>query len=154
MSLWNEVDDARGKALSNTAMGGIYSFIGEKQKALDAHENALRLLNAIDDQQREAAALNGIGKVYEDLNDFPKAFETYSRALQIYQEIRNQEFTALTQYYLDRVCRMQGNKKQAAVDADAAICTFDGERLREMQAGDPAGSRCLFDEGRRLLHAM
>ena len=67
----------RGEALAYTAMGGVYSYLGERQKAFDSHNQALYLFRTLGDRSSEAATLNGIGKAYEDLGNFEAALHFY-----------------------------------------------------------------------------
>src|ERR1017187_2978393 len=80
-ALWRSLHDDGEAALCLHRIGLIYSNLGEEQKALDYHNQALPLRRAAGDRAGEAATLNNIGNVYADLGENQKALDYYSQAL-------------------------------------------------------------------------
>src|ERR1017187_10506456 len=80
-ALWRSLHDDGEAALCLHRIGLIYSNLGEEQKALDYHNQALPLRRAAGDRAGEAATLNNIGNVYADLGENQKALDYHSQAL-------------------------------------------------------------------------
>src|SRR4028119_1865993 len=81
LKLYREAGDRTGEAATLTWLGGIYSELGEKQKALEYYSQSLPLLRAVGDRRGEATTLNNIGTVYSALGEKQKALEYYSQSL-------------------------------------------------------------------------
>src|SRR5436309_785251 len=74
---WQATDDQQKQALTLTAMGGVYALQGEKQTALNLHNQALKLFRTIGNRNGEAATLNGIGYQDDDLGESSEALQSY-----------------------------------------------------------------------------
>ncbi|HYG10135.1 MAG TPA: CHAT domain-containing tetratricopeptide repeat protein, partial [Pyrinomonadaceae bacterium] len=109
LARWTETDDRRGVALAQTALGGVNTFLGESQSALDLHRRAVEMFRAMGNHQGEAAALNGIAHVYEDLSETRAALDHYGQALSIYERIGNRDFASLNQLYVGRMNQLLGD---------------------------------------------
>jgi CHAT domain-containing protein/tetratricopeptide (TPR) repeat protein len=86
----------RGEALALTAMGGVYSYQGNKQTALDLQNQAATLFRTIGDRNGEGVALNGLGYAYRNLGEHQKSLDCYLRALQLFQILGNRDYEAFT----------------------------------------------------------
>ena len=58
------MEDSRKEAVTLNNIGGVYSSLGEKQKALQFYNQALPLRRAVGDRGGEANTLNNIGLIY------------------------------------------------------------------------------------------
>ena len=76
-----------GEATILNNIGGVYSALGEKPKALEYYNLALPLIRAVGGRSGEATTLNNIGRVYDDLGEKPKALEYYNLALPLYRAV-------------------------------------------------------------------
>ncbi|MDT9201585.1 tetratricopeptide repeat protein, partial [Limnospira sp. PMC 1042.18] len=63
------VEDRGGEATTLNNIGPVYSYLGEKQTALDYYNQALPLSRAVEDRGGEATTLNNIGAVYSSLGE-------------------------------------------------------------------------------------
>jgi len=88
--------DKRNEALALTAIGGVYSYWGNQQTALDYHNQALKLFQKIGDRNGEGVTLNGLGYVYRNLGDFQKSLDCSLRALKIFQDLGLPEYENFT----------------------------------------------------------
>jgi CHAT domain-containing protein/Tfp pilus assembly protein PilF len=81
----------------STTSAGVYSALGEKQKALEYYTQALAIFRAVGDRATEATTLNNIGGVYSDLGEKQKALEYHTQALAIIRAVgdRGSEATLL-----------------------------------------------------------
>jgi CHAT domain-containing protein/Tfp pilus assembly protein PilF len=61
--------------------------LGEKQKALDYHSQALPLRRTVEDHQGEAYTLLNLGSIYNSLGEAQKALEYYNQALPLMRVI-------------------------------------------------------------------
>ncbi len=77
--------NAEGIHLGN--LGNAYSDLGEPRKAIEYHEQALKIAREIGDRRGEGAGLGNLGSAYSDLGEPRKAIEYYEQALKIAREI-------------------------------------------------------------------
>ena len=86
----------RNEALALTAIGGVYSYLGNKQSALDSHNQALQIFQRIGDRNGEGVTLNGLGYVHRNLGEYRKSLDCYLRALQLFHDLGNREYENFT----------------------------------------------------------
>jgi CHAT domain-containing protein/tetratricopeptide (TPR) repeat protein len=86
----------RGEASALRAIGGVYSYQGNKQMAFQYHSDAVSLFRVVGDRNGEAVALNGLGYVYRNLADYTKSLDCYLRALEIFRALGNREYENFT----------------------------------------------------------
>ena len=79
--------DRGGEATTLNNIGGVYSALGDKRKALDFYEQALPLRRQVGDRGGEATTLNNIGGVYSALGDKRKALDSYEQALPLLHQV-------------------------------------------------------------------
>lgn len=89
-------NNKRNEALALTAIGGVYSYLGNRQKALDYHNQALLLFRRIGDRNGEGVTLNGLGYVYRNLGEYRKSLDCYLEALKLFQDLGNREYENFT----------------------------------------------------------
>lgn len=82
----------RGEALALTAIGAVFSFLGNKLTAMEYQNNAVALFREIGDRNGEGVALNGLGYVYRNLGEHQKSLDCYLQALQIFQMLGSREY--------------------------------------------------------------
>ena len=88
--------DRRGEAITLTAIGRLYSRIGESQEALDFFQRAQRLIHPIGDPISEASVLNGMAYLYDSLGENQRALEYYNRSLMLFRNAKYQNGEATT----------------------------------------------------------
>ena len=81
--LYRALGDPYGEATILDNIGGVYSDLGEKQKALVFYNQALPIFRAVGDRSWEAIILDNIGGVYSDLGEKQNALVFYNQALPI-----------------------------------------------------------------------
>jgi CHAT domain-containing protein/Flp pilus assembly protein TadD len=89
-------NNKRNEALALTAVGGVYSYLGNKQNALDYHSQALKLFQRIGDHNGEGVTLNGLGYVYRNLGEYQKSLDCYLGALKLFRDLGNLEYENFT----------------------------------------------------------
>ncbi len=67
--------------------GLAYAHLGEVQKAIEYHQQALKISREIGDRGMEGSALGNLGNAYVRLGEVQKAIEHYQQALVIAREI-------------------------------------------------------------------
>ncbi len=67
--------------------GEIFYLEGNTNKALEKHEDALRLYQEGSNRQAMASEYSHIGKIHYAMKKFPEAEEQYQKAIQIYQDL-------------------------------------------------------------------
>ena len=86
---------ADGEALTLNDMGPAYAGLGQKQKALEAYNQALAIWRELGNRQGEALTINNIGRLYRDLGQHQTALDYYNQALPIWREVGNRSGEAL-----------------------------------------------------------
>ena len=75
-------------------MGGLcvaYESIGQYEKAIEHHKQALVISREIDDRMSEGKPPGDLGNAYGKLGHYEKAIEHYKQALVIYRDIIGEE---------------------------------------------------------------
>jgi tetratricopeptide (TPR) repeat protein len=75
------------QALLYSYLASTLSTLGQKPKALEYYEQALRIWREVGDRAGEGTTLNSLGAVYDALGQKSKALEYYEQALQISKEV-------------------------------------------------------------------
>ena len=96
LKLYREAGDRRQEATTLNNIGGVYSDLGEKQKALEYYNQSLPLFRAVGDRGGESATLNNIRGVYLDLGEKQKALEYYSQSLLMKPAVGDRSGEAIT----------------------------------------------------------
>ncbi|MEG5233159.1 tetratricopeptide repeat protein [Microcoleus sp. AT9b-C3] len=113
LKLFRAVGDRSGEANTLTWLGGIYSELGEQQKALEYYSQSLPLFRATGDRGGEATTLNNIGLVYSDLGEKQKALEYYSQSLPLRRAVGDRSGEAATLSNIGNVYSDLGEKQKA-----------------------------------------
>ncbi|MCL4252681.1 MAG: tetratricopeptide repeat protein [Anaerolineae bacterium] len=117
----NEVFLKKRLVLFLNNMGGVYSALGDKQKALVYYEQALPIRREVGDRGGEATTLNNMGGVYDDLGDKQKALVYYEQALPIRREVGDRGGEATTLNNMGLVYDALGDKQKALVYYEQAL---------------------------------
>ena len=70
-----------------TALGNAYRDLGETRRAIDLHEQRLKIAREIGDRAGEGSALGNLGLAYADLGETRRAIGLYEQRLVIAREI-------------------------------------------------------------------
>jgi CHAT domain-containing protein/Flp pilus assembly protein TadD len=81
-----EIDDKRGQAAAYFGTGFLYTFMDEKQKALDVFQKAEAMFPEDVDQLEKAKLLNGTATIYDEYGEFDLAESYRRRALELYKQ--------------------------------------------------------------------
>ncbi|HEY8203953.1 MAG TPA: CHAT domain-containing tetratricopeptide repeat protein [Pyrinomonadaceae bacterium] len=97
LALRRALADRQAEAETLSYIGGVYYFLNEKQKSLDAFQQELQLWRAIGDHPKETAqALNNIGVVSGALGLPQKSIEAYQEALPLLRAAGDRAAIAVT----------------------------------------------------------
>ncbi|MFM6099744.1 MAG: tetratricopeptide repeat protein, partial [Dolichospermum sp.] len=113
LPLYRVVNDRGREATTLNNIGGVYSALGEKQKALDYYNQALPIYRAVGARRGEATALNNIGFVYDALGEKQKALSYYNQALPILRAVGARGVEAITLNNIGLVYDDLGEKQKA-----------------------------------------
>ncbi len=98
LSLYRSVGDKAREAVTLNNIGGVYSDLGQKQKALDYYNQSLPLRRAVGDKAGEARTLNNIGLVYDDLGQKQKALDYYNQSLPLFQAVGDKAYPLVASF--------------------------------------------------------
>ena len=65
--LWRATNNRRGQAITLSALGRLYSRMGENQEGLDSFEKAMQLIHYMRRPNRRGRVLNGMAYIYHGL---------------------------------------------------------------------------------------
>ena len=82
---WKKNPPAQGAYIGN--LGLAYADLGEVQKAIEYHEQALIISREIGDRRGEGSTLGNLGVAYKNLGEVQKAIEFYEQRIEIAREI-------------------------------------------------------------------
>ncbi len=94
-------------------MSRIYSFLGQKQKALEHYQQALTLARATGSQAREATTLHNLGNLYHSLGEMEKSLDFYQQSLALARALGDRRREALTLNSVGTVYDDLGEKQKA-----------------------------------------
>ncbi len=132
--LWEKLDDRGWQALTLYSIGGVYSNLGEKQKALSYYNQALPLFRAVGDKGAEALTLSRIGGVYSDLGEKQKALSYYNQALPLRRAVGDKGAEALTLSKIGGVYLDLGEKQKAVSYYNQALPLLTALEHKSWQA--------------------
>ena len=120
--------DRGGEANTLNNIGVVYSYLGEKQKALQFYNQALPLRRAVGDRGGQATTLTNIGAVYNDLGEKQKALQYYNQALPLTRAVGDRGGEANTLGHLANLEREQGNFQASLKHIQSAIAIIEDLR--------------------------
>jgi tetratricopeptide (TPR) repeat protein/CHAT domain-containing protein len=113
LRLWRTVGDHIRGAYTAGYLAGIYSSMGQNQKALGYLNQELVLYRSVLDRDGEATTLTGIGEVYSALGEKQKALESFSQALPLRRAAGDRAGEAQTLNNIGVVYDSLGEKQKA-----------------------------------------
>jgi CHAT domain-containing protein len=113
-------------------IGKIYALQNERQSAIDAYHQALRIARSIKNAKRsrqlEAATLLLQGSVYTDAKQYQTAFESFDQALNRYRTNEDILGEAETYFNVATAERKRGNLLQAKTKIESALEMIESEK--------------------------
>ncbi|MDX1414956.1 MAG: tetratricopeptide repeat protein [Candidatus Promineifilaceae bacterium] len=71
------------------SIGEVYNNLGDWQKALDCHHEALIIMRAENDHLGQAITTKSVGRIYHYLGQWENALDYYDQALPIMEEVND-----------------------------------------------------------------
>jgi len=115
LSLYRDLDDARGMARLHINLGTVSKFQGDLERARAQYEAALGLLRQREDDSLLALALNNLGSVAIDRGDNDRAAAALEESLTLKHHTEDPGGRIVTMINLGEVARARG-------DLDRAVC--------------------------------
>jgi CHAT domain-containing protein len=133
-------------------LGHIYEELGEPQKALDYHFQALRLARSHQRRDLEIPMLSVVAGAYAEAGDTGKALEHYNQALALSQGDRGGE--TWTQSKLGNFYLGQGEYDKALQLFNQILPYFHSEHARVFEAGTLYGMGVAYHRQGQLQQAL
>ena len=92
-------------------IGNIYRHMGDPDKALDYHQQSLKIERKIGRREGEAADLGNIGIIYKTKGEMDKALDYLSQALEIFEEIGAKIEIAKTKQNIQNILEIKEKKR-------------------------------------------
>ena len=112
--LYNQQDNAQGKALTLGNIGLAYEALENYRQAVDYFEQTLAIANQIDNQQLKAGIQGNLGNNYIRLGNYPQAITAYDESLTLWQQLGDRAAEG-------QVLRGMGNLQIALGNYDKAL---------------------------------
>ncbi|MGP8270393.1 MAG: CHAT domain-containing protein [Terracidiphilus sp.] len=113
LQIFRTVGDRDNEAITLNNIGGVYSSLGEKQKALDYYKQGLPILHTVGDRANEAITLNNIGTVYDLMGEKQTALDYFIQAMPIYRAVGDRGGEAITLNNIGKVHSDLGENQKA-----------------------------------------
>ena len=122
--------DEKGKSLTYTYMGMLYSTLNEPRLALEFYQRALPIQQASGDKRALAITLDKLATGYRLVGEANEASINYAKALDLWRAIKDPDGEALTLYNMALMERLAGNLPQANQHAEATLKLVESLRTR------------------------
>ena len=110
--------------------GITYTALGQHEKALEYHRQAVEILRSAGNLRREAMALKNLGEVYTLLNQPEKAIEQFTQALATFRSIGDLGYAAITLEGVARAEQKRGNLDAAHKNIAESLTLYETVRAR------------------------
>ena len=124
LTIYRELGDQRGVAMSMTNLGNAAREQGNYAEARAFHEEALSIYRALGPRWSEAIALGNLGIDVYDQGDYPYATTLYEQALAIFRERGDRRSIALALNFLGIAARQQGKYSAAKALHEESLAVF------------------------------
>ena len=169
VKFWRQARDQRGEAYSFMFLGLVYNKdnVGDKHKALDCYNQALRLFRVVgdggngaeastlyddwfNDQSLQATSLNNIATVYSELGETQKALDYYKQALTLLKTINDKIGQSRTLNNIGLVYSNLGENQKAIDCYNQALALLQmlGDKVGEANTLNNIGT--VYDEDDEL----
>ncbi|MEN3336090.1 MAG: hypothetical protein V7641_5455 [Blastocatellia bacterium] len=114
-------------------MGSVYDLIGDGERALTLHAQALPLFQQSGDKRGEGAALNNLASIYWRTGELDKALEFFKQALPLPRSLKDLQAEATVLGNIGEVYRAMGEYQQAfdyydqSLKPTRAVKDYEGE---------------------------
>jgi CHAT domain-containing protein len=120
-------------------IGLIYTLLGDTERALENHRQALTLAESLKDEEGKAAALFHIGYAYETRNKPREALEFYNKSLAIHDNLRDSA-------HLEEIKTGLSGSATDAYKRAIALSMQLGEPAHAFDLSERARARTLLDQ--------
>lgn len=112
LRLYQATANRIGEGLALTAMG-VWHSLKNEDRAIELHNQAIKIFRAAGDRHSEALARSGVGQVYENLKVYSDAGAYYKSALELFENIGSLDGMSTSTFNVARAQHLSGNSDQA-----------------------------------------
>jgi tetratricopeptide (TPR) repeat protein len=123
MELWRKLRDIRGEALTLIYLGLTHNRLGDKQAAIDCHNQALNLYKSLGDRYGEATAASFLGDDYH-ISNREKTLYYLNEAVELYRAIGNEFWAARALENIASVYDTLGERQKQIYYLNQALVGF------------------------------
>ena len=120
-----------GEAVTLGLIGNCYKHLGDRTRALDFLDRAMKLKQELGDRLEEGKTLSNIGLVYWEAGDYPKAIDHFNRAIAIAQEVHDGQLEGSALNNLSLVYDEKGEYKRSLEQYQRALALHRAGKYRE-----------------------
>ena len=114
-------------------LGLAYDSLGDYPKAIDYHQQSLKIAREIKDRQGEGEVLGNLGAAYASLGEYPKAIDYLLQSLKITREIKDRDGESQSLNNLGVAYYEQGKLTLAETNLIKSIKVKESLRDRELK---------------------
>jgi predicted ATPase/DNA-binding SARP family transcriptional activator/predicted negative regulator of RcsB-dependent stress response len=114
LSIFKDIQNPRGTALSLNALGKALVELGEYDEAMSMREESLQIFTDIGDRRGMAMVLNNLSNIHDILGEYEKAIKLLKRTVDISNEIGDRRFSAIALINLASIFSNKMDNQQEA----------------------------------------
>jgi class 3 adenylate cyclase len=148
LALWNQLDNAAGKAQVFTNMADVYKRLGQHNKGLGLLQQAQAIATELEDPLLLMEIYNVQSDIYDRMGQYARALEYVHKYYALAREAKNQKFVQSALKDFSEVYSAMGDYPRAYAYR-VKYDEFRYARLREKERSDFARKEVLYETERR-----
>jgi len=131
LAAYRACENRHGEAITLGFIGNCYKHLGDRTRALDFLDRALKIKQELGDRLEEGKTISNIGLVYWEAGDYPKAIDHFNRAIAIAREVRDVRLEGAALNNLSLVYDEKGEYKRSLEQYQKALALHRAANYRE-----------------------
>lgn len=131
LAAYRATENRHGEAITLGLIGNCHKHLGDRNRALDFLDRALKMKQELGDRLEEGKTLSNIGLVYWEAGDYPKALDHFNRAIAIAREVHDTHLEGAVLNNLSLVYDEKGEYKRSLEQYQKALALHRKSNYRE-----------------------
>lgn len=148
LDIWNQLDNAAGKAQVFTNMADVYKRLGQYDKGLNLLRQAEAIATELEDPLLLMEIYNVQSDIYDRMGQYARALECVQKYYALARDAKNQKFVQSALKDFSEVYSAMGDYRRAYAYR-VKYDEFRYARLREKERSDFARKEVLYEAERR-----
>jgi CHAT domain-containing protein/Tfp pilus assembly protein PilF len=131
LAAYRALENRHGEAIILGLIGNCYKHLGDRTRALDLLNRALKIKQELGDRLEEGKTISNIGLVYWEAGDYPKAIDHFNHAIAIAREVHEAHLEGAALNNLSLVYDEKGEYKRSIEQYQKALALHRASNYRE-----------------------